>query len=109
MGPTMSCRLSVEYGRESAGNRRHQRDPIDFKFALGQRKREDLGIDKIERLIISGSGVRNPDGALTSSSFGRGDRLDRLPARMTIKILFLRSMPDDCGLRWRKFLAPLGP
>ena len=63
MGPTMSCRLSVEYGRESAGNRRHQRDPIDFKFALGQRKREDLGIDKIERLIISGSGVRNPDGA----------------------------------------------
>ena len=64
MGPTMSCRLSVEYGRESAGNRRHQRDPIDFKFALGQRKREDLGIDKIERLIISGSGVRNPDGAL---------------------------------------------
>ena len=61
MGPTMSCRLSVEYGRESAGNRRHQRDPIDFKFALGQRKREDLGIDKIERLIISGSGVRNPD------------------------------------------------
>lgn len=55
MGPTMGCRLSVEYGRELAGNRRHQRDPIDFRFALGQRKREDLGIDKIERLIISGS------------------------------------------------------
>jgi hypothetical protein len=65
-GPTMSCRLCVEYGRESAGNRRNQRDPIDFKFALDQRKREGLGLDEIHRLIISGSGVRNPDGAQQS-------------------------------------------
>jgi hypothetical protein len=71
-------RLFTEYAQESTRIRPHHQDRTELKITLEQGKRECPWIGKALRSIISGSGVRNPDGALQRPALNAVTRVMRL-------------------------------